>query len=647
MAVGIAAGGARRGSWRMAAGLAGLALGLWLLGRIGQDLDLGDLRGALGRVPPAGYGMALLAAAAGLWAMGRLDAAMHRALGTGIAPARAARAATVAVAISQTAGFGLVTGGLARWRALPGAAPLAVGHVTAFASLSFLAAAAALALAARALGAGEVLPLVGLALVGGALLRAGLVRPAWAALWTTALDTALAAAALWLLWGGGPASGLSFTAFYAIFVLAFWTGLVSQSPGGLGVFEAAMIAMLPGGATADLVAALLVWRLVLFALPAILAPLALIRPRPGEDLAPLPASAARALSRRMDDPDWALIAQGGGIVAPGGGIAWHRRVCAGLLMTLGAPSRLPGPADLAALRRAAEDEGTTPLLYRLPPRAAARIRQLGWAVVRVGREARIDLPAWRLDGPERRQLRRKVAAARKAGLRVEIRPPGAPLPLEAMEAIHREWEAGRRFERGLVMGRFAPDLFTTQSVALGWQDERLVAFASFLVTDVIWGLDLMRQRADVPPGTMQGLVVAAIEAAGRAGARTMSLSTLPDPEGRLVRALTRRTRTGLHQFKASFGPDWRPVHAAAPNRIALALGLARLTQAIRWPGRLPPGAVTTLAMRSGGAAGPVAPLPARCPPAEASPHRLGRAGAKGGGPASDIAGDKVHRRVSV
>jgi uncharacterized membrane protein YbhN (UPF0104 family) len=94
----------------------------------------------------------------------------------------------------------------------------------------------------------------------GALLALGLLEMAAA---TAALAVLLPAGAL----PEGPA-------FVLLFVTATMLGIVSHAPGGLGVFEATMLAAAAPGARAQVLAALLAYRLLYNLLPCALALLA-------------------------------------------------------------------------------------------------------------------------------------------------------------------------------------------------------------------------------------------------------------------------------------------------------------------------------------------------------------------------------------
>ncbi|HKK08935.1 MAG TPA: bifunctional lysylphosphatidylglycerol flippase/synthetase MprF, partial [Gemmatimonadota bacterium] len=80
------------------------------------------------------------------------------------------------------------------------------------------------------------------------------------------LDWSLAAAALWVLLPGSL--GVSYPAFLALFVAAQTVGLASHVPGGLGVFEATLLVLLPDhGPQGGVLAGLLAFRGVYYLLP--------------------------------------------------------------------------------------------------------------------------------------------------------------------------------------------------------------------------------------------------------------------------------------------------------------------------------------------------------------------------------------------
>ena len=84
----------------------------------------------------------------------------------------------------------------------------------------------------------------------------------------TALDVAAAATVLYLLLPETP----PFAAFLLVYLLALAAGVLSHVPGGVGVFEAVLLAAFAGQlGAAPLAAALLLYRLIYVVLPLLLA----------------------------------------------------------------------------------------------------------------------------------------------------------------------------------------------------------------------------------------------------------------------------------------------------------------------------------------------------------------------------------------
>lgn len=160
-----------------------------------------------------------------------------------------------AVGLSALSGAGLLLASTAELAAT--AIPPAVGHGLGAAlvagSLGYVLLCALRRAPLTAFGRSLTLPSFGDAL---AQLVLGLV------------DNAIAAAILWILL---PQAGPSYVTFVGAYAVACMAGLASSVPGGAGVFESAMAALLPGVEPAALAAAFLGYRLSYYILPLILA----------------------------------------------------------------------------------------------------------------------------------------------------------------------------------------------------------------------------------------------------------------------------------------------------------------------------------------------------------------------------------------
>lgn len=566
--------------WPLALGAACIFL---ILTRL-DDVDLAQVTAAIGAVSPGQWLVALIATALSFAAVGQYDALFHRWLNTGVTARRAVASGAAAIALAQTLGMGLATGTLARWRMLPEITPVTALKVTNYVSFSFMAGlglVAALTLLVPGTGAlGTPLwPLAALALALAAV-TLSLLQPVWLPFplpplrmvlrLTTlvALDVAFAALALWALLPAG--SDLTFPLLLAVFTLSLGAGLLSGTPGGVGPFELCFLSLLPRSDEAGVIAAILAFRLVYYALPACLGFLAMARPRLPE---PGIGAAARPSPDAITRAEALLADQTGHRLMPAADGTWvHLAETSQCLVALGdsATGGSLTPVALDALDRAASDTSRWPALYKIGARSAAMARASGWAVAPISEEAWIAPGAFTLDTPARRQLRRKLKSADRAGVTVV---KATRLPLVAMEEVAAAWSARMGGERGFSMGRFCPDHLSRQQVYLAYAGNDLVAFASFHIVAAEWTLDLMRSRDDTPNGTMHALIHRAICDAATEAVPRLSLAalTLEDPHPALRKLADSSSAKGLRRFKESFAPRRERLYAAAPNRALLTL----------------------------------------------------------------------------
>lgn len=583
---------------RGAAMFAVLTVCLWLLAQRIGAVDPAAVAAALAAVTALQWGAALALTGISFWAVGRYDAVLHRHMGTGVAGPRARRAGIAAIAIGQTLGLGVVTGALVRWRMLPGLSLWRATRISAAVALSFLAGWAVVTSAVLVvfplpdapvwLG----LPGLALAVLGAALC---LVQPGggqgrWRlpSLFTAgriaglaAVDCVAAGLALWVLM---PAElGLAPGDLLAVYLLALGAGLTSGTPAGMGPFEMTLLTLLHPADPAAVLAGIVAFRLVFYALPALAGALLALRP----PRAAQPGAPSRLSLRRPPAgaaAEYGLIRQGALTLLPlGRSAAWLTGRTPHVLVALRDPA-----GDVAqpvqALARAARVADRRPCLYKAGPRMAARARAAGWCALPVAWELHLDPRRFSLDGPALAGLRRKLRRADRAGVAAaRITRPD----LDAMAAINADWAARHGGERGFSMGRFDPLYVLHQRIYGATLGGRLIAFATFHACAGEWTLDLMRHLPDVPDGTMHALIHAALEDAARAGVPRLSLAAapvagfgLPAPLGGW---LARRQDGGLDRFKSGFAPARTPLYLCAPDRFSLALAAWEILRAVRHP----------------------------------------------------------------
>jgi lysylphosphatidylglycerol synthetase-like protein (DUF2156 family) len=276
-----------------------------------------------------------------------------------------------------------------------------------------------------------------------------------------------------------------------------------------------------------------------------------------------------------------------------------------------APDGLEAEA-LAEFVTACETAGWTPTLLALDERQRDLAAAAGFAALRIGEEAFLDVADFDTSGKRRANIRHSVTRARKDGVTV-IRYDATTRTAQRngqLAAISAAWLASKGGpELGFTLGRFDLDRLHDQEVYVALTgeetpEERVVGFVTWLTYDGgdAAVLDLMRRGDPCPPGVMECLIVDSMADFARRGRRTASLGGVPLAA---TRERTDRTQQllgwlyehggsvyaakGLFRFKDKFAPRWEPMYLAYPRaadlpRIALA--------ALR--AFLPPGALRAL-----------------------------------------------------
>ncbi len=281
-------------------GLAAVALSSWLLFRELRGLSFASLRDAIIAIPPTRWLLAIVSTSVAYAALAWYDriALMH--LGHRIDWRFVALASFTAYAIAHNVGASVFSGAVIRYRAYStrGLSPSEIGVLVAFCSFTFAIGAATLGglllafspwlvqrfdAAPLWLGhAGALALLTAPALyVMGSLLRLRPVRlggfelvyprPPIAARQLLAGPLELAGAAGIIFFALPAAANPGFIVVLGVFIASFSLALVSHAPGGLGVLEIAFLEGMPDVPQANVVAALLVFRLLYLIIPFVFA----------------------------------------------------------------------------------------------------------------------------------------------------------------------------------------------------------------------------------------------------------------------------------------------------------------------------------------------------------------------------------------
>lgn len=301
------------------------ALLLVVFQHLSRSVDYRSVMRQLEHLAPSEWSGALAATAISFVALVGRDAVGLRYLGASVSRGALWVGAIAGSALGNVTGFGALTGGAVRCRVYGGAGVSAaqIGRMTAFTSLTLALALALLTAFGMAVDAGTLAGMLHLAphtlrWTGGALLAGGAaliaacpaqareVEPFGRAalrfavpargdlvaqLLLAALDVVGAGLALWSVM---PHAQLDLADFLTVYCAAMLLGLIGHTPGGIGVFEAAMVyALGPNVSTSQVLAALLAYRAIYFGAP-LVASAALLAAFEGRALAkPLGTALAR------------------------------------------------------------------------------------------------------------------------------------------------------------------------------------------------------------------------------------------------------------------------------------------------------------------------------------------------------------------
>ena len=275
-------------SW--AGSLAVLGLAAWIVHHTLASLVWHDVAAAWARLSARKVAASIACTAVSFAMLALFDVLAARTAVPGrVSAARAAFAGAVSLGVSNTLGFHALTGGAVRYR-IYAASGLSAGDVARIVALAGLGVGLGFAVVITGTLCWQPLLSHGWGRLPGALLLVLLAalllwlrrRPRTLRLWRwTLVFPAAGTAALQMLLGGVEMlaaigalyvllpAGVAppFVDFLPVYVGAVLVGLASHSPGGLGVFETIMLAAFPAAARADLLAALLCYRLTYGLLP--------------------------------------------------------------------------------------------------------------------------------------------------------------------------------------------------------------------------------------------------------------------------------------------------------------------------------------------------------------------------------------------
>jgi phosphatidylglycerol lysyltransferase len=265
-----------------------------------RHIRLADIAAELSALPAARIASALLLTVASYVLLTGYDYLGLRYVGRMLPFRQFGAASFIAFAVSHNLGLALASGGSVRYRLYSGFGLGAgeIGQIVIFCAFTYALGITSVGGLVLSIDPADVAPILGLSspfvrMAGIGLLALGLCyvgasvvlrNPIMIGKWPfrvpsygsclaqialASVDLALAAAVVYVLL---PADAtVTYRTFLGIFVLAAAASVLSHVPGGLGVFEAVIVAMLPDVATASSMSALVAFRCIYFLLPLALA----------------------------------------------------------------------------------------------------------------------------------------------------------------------------------------------------------------------------------------------------------------------------------------------------------------------------------------------------------------------------------------
>jgi phosphatidylglycerol lysyltransferase len=283
-------------AWTTLLGIALFGIALWWLHHVIGQYRWQDILAHMRAIRSSQLGSAILLTAAGYGVLTLYDALGLRFAGARLPYPRLALVSFMGYAIGHNVGVNTLSGGAIRFRAysMLGLSPKQIATVVAFGTLTFALGSAALlglSLLSEAALSGSVLHMHrSLIVLAGCMLLVGVMaylvlacsrheplrwrkfvipipspRIAFAQIGVASGDLLCAAGVLFSLL---PAQAhIGFPAFAAMFIIAIAAGIISNVPGGVGVFESVLLLLFRTVPADELLGALLAYRIIYYLIP--------------------------------------------------------------------------------------------------------------------------------------------------------------------------------------------------------------------------------------------------------------------------------------------------------------------------------------------------------------------------------------------
>jgi phosphatidylglycerol lysyltransferase len=239
-------------------------------------------------------------------------------------------------------------------------------------------------------------------------------------------------------------------------------------------------------------------------------------------------------------------------------------------------------------RELSDRHGGWAVFYQVSGERLPLYIDLGLAALKLGEEARVDLPGFSLEGSARAELRTQRRRAERDGATFEVlQSAQLPAILPQLQAVSDAWiEEKAVAEKGFSVGAFSPAYVSNFPVAVVRVEGEPVAFASLWLAGAREeiAVDLMRFGPDAPRGAMDFLFIELMLWGRAEGFRWLNLGMAPlaglehhplAPAWHRVGNFVFRhgehfyNFDGLRRYKAKFNPVWESKYLASPGGLTL------------------------------------------------------------------------------
>ena len=246
-----------------------------------------------------------------------------------------------------------------------------------------------------------------------------------------------------------------------------------------------------------------------------------------------------------------------------------------------------------------DQAGGWPVFYRVPPALLYLYLDYALAVVKLGEIARVPMPGFVLEGPQRRNLRRVWRKAVDDGCAFEIVPRiDVDALLPELRAVSDQWLREKQAsEKRFSLGRFDESFIRRSTVGIVRRQGVIVAFVTLWCSGQAEEVevDLMRYSVAAPPGIMRYALIEAmfwardrgygwfnLGAAPLSGIRASAVAPVWNQISLAVRGVGERYYNfeGLRSFKDWFYPEWEPVYLVSPGGAKRPIILANISALI-------------------------------------------------------------------